>query len=226
MMIWDATDSLMKKGDMGEVRGGAGSGVDTSGTPVDDDIAVFTDADTIEGKTLTELSLLIGTDVEAHDTTLTDIADGTIAENLVNTANPWADNEVSDTLTASILAATADADLNNLDIVEVKTVQFNGVYAIGNSGSTETVDWQNGAYQSITIDEACVISFSNEYVGTLNLRVTYGGSYALTFSGMTLLEEGGTEIVTTDAAGVDVLIFKNWGTADTYDMGALLDIKD
>ncbi len=37
------------------------------------------------------------------ESTLTDIADGTINENLVNTANPWADNEVSDTLTCSIL---------------------------------------------------------------------------------------------------------------------------
>jgi len=120
-----------------------------------------------------------------------------------------------------------DQDCNNLDLTEVKTVQFNGVYAIGNSGSAETIDWHNGAYQSITIDEACVISFSNEYVGTLNLRVTYGGSFALTFDGgVTLLEEGGVEIVTTDASGVDVLIFKNWGTADTYDMGALLDVKD
>ena len=120
-----------------------------------------------------------------------------------------------------------DLDCNDKDLTEVKTVQFEGVHAIGNSGSTETVDWQNGAYQSITIDEACVISFSNEYVGTLNLRVTYGGSFALTFDGgITLLEEGGVEIVTTDASGVDLLIFKNWGTADTYDMGALLDLKD
>lgn len=35
------------------------------------------------------------------EATLTDIADGTIAEDLVNTANPWADNEVADNLTAS-----------------------------------------------------------------------------------------------------------------------------
>lgn len=35
------------------------------------------------------------------EATLTDIADGTIAENLVNTANPWADNEVADDITAS-----------------------------------------------------------------------------------------------------------------------------
>ena len=33
------------------------------------------------------------------DSTLTDIADGTINENLVNTANPWADNEVAGDIT-------------------------------------------------------------------------------------------------------------------------------
>jgi hypothetical protein len=35
------------------------------------------------------------------ESTLTDIADGTIAENLVNTANPWADNEVANDITCS-----------------------------------------------------------------------------------------------------------------------------
>ena len=122
---------------------------------------------------------------------------------------------------------TDDLDCNNKDLTEVKTVQFNGVHAIGNSGSTETIDWQNGMYQSITLDEACVISFDNEFVGTLNLIVTYGGEFALTFDGgVTLLEEGGVEIVTTNNTGVDILIFKNIGTADTYVMGALLDVKD
>lgn len=38
---------------------------------------------------------------EPADATLTDIADGTIAENLVNTANPWADAEVADDITCS-----------------------------------------------------------------------------------------------------------------------------
>jgi len=38
---------------------------------------------------------------QAAEATLTDIADGTITENLVNTDNPWADNEVADALTIS-----------------------------------------------------------------------------------------------------------------------------
>lgn len=50
------------------------------------------------------------------DATLTDIADGTIAENLVNTTNPWADNEVANNLTvddagiASTIARDSELD--------------------------------------------------------------------------------------------------------------------
>ena len=41
----------------------------------------------------------VNSGVQPLEATLTDIADGTIVENLVNTDNPWADNEVADTLT-------------------------------------------------------------------------------------------------------------------------------
>lgn len=56
------------------------------------------------------------------ESTLTDIADGTIAENLVNTANPWADDEVSDTLTAST-STTAAANDNDTSIATTAFVQ-------------------------------------------------------------------------------------------------------
>lgn len=43
------------------------------------------------------------------DSTLSDIADGTIAEDLINTANPWADNEVSDTITVGASGSVNDS---------------------------------------------------------------------------------------------------------------------
>ena len=59
--------------------------VDTSGSPVDNDFAKFTDANTIEGRsaseTRTDLGLVIGTNVQAQDTLLQDIADFNPTEN-------------------------------------------------------------------------------------------------------------------------------------------------
>jgi len=49
---------------------------------------------------------LLGSTYQPLESTLTDIADGTIAENLVNTAYPWADNEVADNLSLSLLKLT------------------------------------------------------------------------------------------------------------------------
>ena len=63
------------------------------------------------------------------EATLTDIADGTIAENLVNTANPWADNEVASNLTINSTAlitsgvgfdgiGAVDLDYGSVDITD------------------------------------------------------------------------------------------------------------
>ena len=45
----------------------------------------------------------VNSGVQPLEATLTDIADGTIAENLVNTTNPWADNEVANKQTLDLL---------------------------------------------------------------------------------------------------------------------------
>jgi len=203
-------------------------------TPTDKYVLVA-DGDSFESRALLEADISdLGTYLEditgEASTDLTDTSDLTYdaewnTQGEVETI--WGDTLMNDLVDDPAPELGGTLDHNNERDTEVCTVEFNGVYAIGNSGSTETIDWQNGEYQSITIDEACVISFSNEFVGTLNLEVTYGGSFALTFDGgVTLLEEGGVEIVTTDAVGVDLLIFKNFGVADTYVMGGLLDVKD
>jgi len=49
----------------------------------------------------------IGSNYQPLDATLTDIADGTITENLVNTANPWADNEVANDITVTLDTITS-----------------------------------------------------------------------------------------------------------------------
>lgn len=99
-----ATDTLTLTGGTGiTITGVAGTDTITIATTVVD---TDTNANTICAGTTTYLDgegncddiSLVYQPLEA---TLTDIADGTIAEDLVNTANPWADNEVADTITAS-----------------------------------------------------------------------------------------------------------------------------
>jgi len=121
-----------------------------------------------------------------------------------------------------------DLAMNNHIIYEVNNIQFNGEYDNGNSGAAKTIDWDNGQYQKVTVSENTTLSFSNEFVGTLTVRIIYGGAYTVAFDGGdTILEEGGTELVFTETnAAVDVLKIMNYGTADTYIVGVLLDVKD
>ncbi len=73
--------TILDDADAAAVRAtiGVGTGtVDTSGTPVDNDFAKFTDEDTIEGRSYsevrTDLGLVVGTNVQAYDAQLADIA--------------------------------------------------------------------------------------------------------------------------------------------------------
>jgi len=58
------------------------------------------------------------------EATLTDIADGTIAENLVNTANPWADSEVANDITASNYLPLAGGTLTGEVVVDNLGLEF------------------------------------------------------------------------------------------------------
>ena len=70
--LCESTNSWVLQGD------GGGGTVSTSGTPVANDFARFTDANTIEGRSYsevkTDLGLVIGTDVQASDAGLTSIS--------------------------------------------------------------------------------------------------------------------------------------------------------
>jgi len=67
--------------------------------------AAYADSLTHDGRHIPGDSVITDAEGAARfqplESTLTDIADGTIAENLVNTANPWVDNEVDNGITAS-----------------------------------------------------------------------------------------------------------------------------
>jgi len=132
-------------------------------------------------------------------------------------------NVVDDT--SPKLGGNLDGD--NKRLTKTGTVEFNGLYDNGNSGSSITIDWQKGQYQEVTVSANTVISFSNAFVGTITLNLNYGGAYTVDFNaGYTIQTEGGTALSFTETNGAfDVVKIYYYGTTDTYVVGVLADVK-
>lgn len=92
----------------------------------------------LPGETIASTTWVSG-NYQPLEATLTDIADGTITENLVNTANPWADNEVANDITASnYLPLTGGTISSNLTVSGTTTTDV----IEGSAGDMQLVfDW-------------------------------------------------------------------------------------
>ena len=121
----------------------------------DTELSAYTTTSGLYGLLGTYLnSSTAGTTYQPLEATLTDIADGTIVENLVNTANPWADNEVSDTLTASVLT-----DDNTYALVSGETFTGDILLNTGidlNISTTGQINWNSSIYEYINAS-GCLI---------------------------------------------------------------------
>jgi hypothetical protein len=135
-----------------------------------------------------------GVSFQPLDATLTDIADGTIDENLVNTANPWADNEVADTLTidasSTVDSAALDTDLqtlaastvwstfysNGTSVITELTVGADGTYFRGN-GVTAAPTWAIPTFSELSDTPADIVRnnvlYSTNSDNTAIIETTY-----------------------------------------------------
>ena len=89
------------------------------------------------------------------EATLADISDGTIEEDLVNTAHPWADNEVADDITASLYAPLAGA---------IFTGGITLDDGVGDSPTLSFIDADNNYFALIKYDAGAAGLFNNEGV--------------------------------------------------------------
>jgi hypothetical protein len=104
--------------------------VDTSGTPVANDFARFTDADTIEGRSYAEvrgdLGLEIGTDVQAYSAVLaaTTASFTTALETKLNGIEAGADVTDTTNVTAAgaLMDSEVDADIKTLSLPANTTI--------------------------------------------------------------------------------------------------------
>jgi len=96
---------------------GGGGDLSAANSPNSGEWAKFTGGTTVEGRTDSEffadLSLEIGVDLQAHDadTAKLDVTE-TIAANWVNTANPWADDEVANDITIDLATLATNVTTN------------------------------------------------------------------------------------------------------------------
>lgn len=141
------------------------------------------------------------------ESTLTDIADGTIAENLVNTANPWADNEVVDALTISggtinnsVIGGSTPAAGAFTSITASTTLGVTGVSTLTGGVNTALAEGQlidAGITMSAGVDEGIVVpTYADVAPSTEKNYLAYDAA-----NNKLMVREAGGWIDTSAAAG-------------------------
>jgi hypothetical protein len=171
--------------------------VDTSGTPADDEFAKFTDSNTVEGRSYsevrTDLGLVIGTNVQAWDAQLDSLAGWTAAQvttlgtigTVTTAANKMIYTTAADTFAETSITSAARNLLDDADAAAMRTTL--GVDASGADNST-----------NVTLATVAnnYLSISGQAITAGTVPVGLGGTGATTAS-------GARSALDVDAAGTD-----------------------
>ena len=123
--------------------------------------------------------------------------------------------------TPTIAGAThsADADYNGFDIRDIGLAGFKE-YDNGSSGTTKTIDWNNGAEQKISMTGNCTFTFTaptgdTGNVWRLRLKLVQDGTGSRTVTWPTIKWAGGAAptLTTTATTGTDIITFEYDGTS-------------
>jgi hypothetical protein len=115
------------------------------------------------------------------EATLTDIADGTIAENLVNTANPWAENEIVSTVIVESELAGAETDPTVEDSLEASA--YDSLYIDDqNTGVANLIYSPNDSSLSVdgNIEGETITEGGSEVINIDELLVNWAGVHQFT----------------------------------------------
>ena len=82
-------------------------------------------------------------------------------------------------------------------------------YDNGSSGSSKTINWNNGIYQKVTLSASCTFSFTapSGIVGRLQLKVKYGGAYSITWPSSVKWVNNVTPTPTANSSYSDLFVF-------------------
>lgn len=127
-------------------------------------------------------------------------------------------------------AGDATIDMNNNNIVGIKTLQLEGLYDNGSKSAGFTLDLNNGQYQKVTFTSSGALTITltaPTAPGTYTIEFINAGlrtiSFAYTSGSPVFRKRGGTAFSSWTASGTDILILK-WNGTD-YFAEQLLDWK-
>jgi hypothetical protein len=161
-----------------------------------------------------------GISVDGHTHSITNLSNVTISslgtgEVLISSGSPlgWINGTLSE---AGIAAASHNHDgtspsfdaLTTNTVVVNNTATFDAEYSNGTSGSSKTINWNNGNKQYVVLSAACTFTFTNPQ-GPCNLilRVYQNSSYTLNFPSA-VKWAGGNEVECSTGAGkIDIYMF-------------------
>jgi hypothetical protein len=98
-----------------------------------------------------------------------------------------------------------------------KFASFESEYDNGDSGTSKIIDWNNGNFQKVTMDDSCTFTFvnpSNFTPSRVQLKIIQDGSGSHTVTLPAYMAPGGTAYTATATAGaVDIVTFYFDGSA-------------
>jgi hypothetical protein len=97
----------------------------------------------------------------------------------------------------------------------IKSSRWSGLYDLGVSGTSKTINWANGDRQTLELTGDVTISFSNPVAGqalALTLVQDGTGSRTITFPAEVIWTNEEAPTLTTDPAGIDVIVLYYNGT--------------
>lgn len=122
-----------------------------------------------------------------------------------------------------------DIDLASNDLVGVKSAMFSSEYNAGNSSTAITIDWNNGAFQKVTLTANCTVTVNTPPgVGRWQLKFVQNGASAFTvtwagtlYSATGWINNTSAPTVNVASAGISVVTFFYDGAALYQAMGLI-----